>query len=117
MAESMTGYGRGEYRSERYQVGVEIKSVNHRFLEVKLRIPRELAARENEMRAALRRRFGRGAVDVAVQVDRQEGTSRRFVVDEALLGQVAEGLAAAARRLGVEGRLDVATLAQFREIF
>jgi len=117
MAESMTGYGRGEYRSERYQIGVEIKSVNHRFLEVKLRIPRELNASEYGMRAALRRRFQRGAMDVIVQFDRQEGSSRRFAVDETLLGQVADGLAAAARRLGIEGRFDLATLAQFREIF
>ena len=116
MAESMTGYGRGEYRSERYHVGVEIKSVNHRFLEVKLRIPRELNASENAMRAALRRRFARGAVDATVQLERQEG-SRRFAVDEALLGQVADGLAEAARRLGIPATFDLATLAQFREIF
>ena len=116
MAESMTGYGRGEYRSERYHVGVEIKSVNHRFLEVKLRLPRELGASENGMRAALRRRFARGAVDVAVQLERQEG-ARRFAVDEPLLGQVADGLAAAARRLGIEATFSLATLAQFREIF
>ena len=117
MAESMTGYGRGEYRSERYQVGVEIKSVNHRFLEVKLRIPRELNAREQEMRAALRDRFGRGAVDATVQLERQEGAARRFVVDEALLAQAAAGFAAAAARLGVENRFDLAMLSQFREIF
>ncbi len=117
MAESMTGYGRGEYRSERYQVGVEIKSVNHRFLEVKLRIPRELNAREQEMRAALRDRFGRGAVDATVQLERQDGAARRFVVDEALLAQAATGFAAAAARLGVDNRFDLATLSQFREIF
>jgi hypothetical protein len=117
MAESMTGYGRGEYRSERYQVGVEIKSVNHRFLEVKLRIPRELNAREQELRAALRERFGRGAVDATVQLERQEGAARRFVVDEALLAQAAAGFAAAADRLGVENRFDLAMLSQFREIF
>jgi len=117
MAESMTGYGRGEYRSERYHVGVEIKSVNHRFLEVKLRIPRELNAREQEMRATLRDRFGRGAVDATVQLERQDGAARRFVVDEALLAQAAAGFAAAARRLGVESHFDLATLSQFREIF
>lgn len=117
MVESMTGYGRGEYRSERYQVGVEIKSVNHRFLEVKLRIPRELNAREQEMRTALRDRFGRGAVDATVQLERQDGAARRFVVDEALLAQAAAGFAAAAARLGVENRFDLATLSQFREIF
>jgi len=117
MAESMTGYGRGEYRSERYQVGVEIKSVNHRFLEVKLRIPRELNAGEQEMRAALRDRLRRGAVDATVQLERQEGTARRFVVDESLLAQAATGFAAAAARLGVENRFDLAMLSQFREIF
>lgn len=117
MAESMTGYGRGEYRSERYQVGVEIKSVNHRFLEVKLRIPRELNAGEQEMRTALRDRFRRGAVDATVQLERQEGTARRFVVDEGLLAQAAAGFAAAAARLGVENRFDLAMLSQFREIF
>ncbi len=117
MAESMTGYGRGEYRSERYQVGVEIKSVNHRFLEVKLRIPRELNAWEHELRTALRNRFGRGAVDASVLLERQEGAARRFVVDEGLLAQAAAGFAAAAARLGVENRFDLATLSQFREIF
>lgn len=116
MAESMTGYGRGEYRSDRYHVGVEIKSVNHRFLEIKLRIPRELNASENALRSALRRRFSRGAVDAAVQIERQEG-ARRFAVDEQLLGQVADGLAAAGRRLGIGQGFDLATLAQFREIF
>jgi uncharacterized protein (TIGR00255 family) len=68
------------------------------------------------MRAALRGRFARGAVDATVQLERQEG-ARRFAVDEVLLSQVADGLAAAARRLGIEGRFDLATLAQFREIF
>lgn len=117
MAESMTGYGRGEYRSGRYHIGVEIKSVNHRFLDVKLRIPRELNAMEMELRAALRRRLGRGAIDVSVQLERQEGSGQRFVVDEALLGQAAAGFAAAADRLGIEKHFDLATLAQFREIF
>src|SRR5512134_1198024 len=117
MAESMTGYGRGEYRSERYQVGVEIKSVNHRFLEVKLRIPRELNAWEHEFRSRLRERFGRGALDAAVGFERQECAARRFVVDEGLLAQAAAGFAAAAERLGVENRFDPATLLQFREIF
>jgi uncharacterized protein (TIGR00255 family) len=117
MVESMTGYGRGEYRSERYQVGVEIKSVNHRFLDVKLRIPRELNAWEHEMRGRLRSRFSRGAIEATVQLDRQEGAARHFVVDEALLAQAAAGFAAAAARLGVENRFDLAVFSQFREIF
>ena len=116
MAESMTGYGRGEYRSERYQVGVEIKSVNHRFLEVKLRIPRELNAREQEMRAALRDRFGRGAVDATVQLERQEGR-RGGSWSTRTAGAGRGGFAAAAARLGVENRFDLAMLSQFREIF
>lgn len=117
MAESMTGYGRGEHRGERYQVAIEIRSVNHRFLEIKVRLPRELAGWEDEFRAGLRRRFARGAVEVLAALERQAGTGRRFVVDEELLAQAAAGLAAAARRIGAEARFDLATLAQFREIF
>lgn len=117
MVESMTGYGRGEYRSSRYQLGVEIRSVNHRFLEIKLRAPRELNAFENELRSGVKDRFARGAVDVMVALDRQAGAARRFVVEGDLLSQAAAGFATAARALGQEARFDVSTLAQFREIF
>jgi len=118
MAESMTGYGRGEHRGDRYQVAVEIRSVNHRFLDLKLRLPRELGAVEQQLRSAVRRRIARGAVDAAVWVERTPGTaSRRFVVDETLLREAAAGIEAAGRALGTELRADLATLAQFREIF
>jgi uncharacterized protein (TIGR00255 family) len=56
-------------------------------------------------------------VDATVQLERQEGAARRFVVDEGLLAQAAAGFTAAAARLGVENRFDLATLSQFREIF
>jgi uncharacterized protein (TIGR00255 family) len=69
------------------------------------------------MRATLRNSFSRGAVDATVQLERQEGAVRRFVVDEALLAQAAAGFAAAAARLGVEKRFDLAVFSQFREIF
>jgi uncharacterized protein (TIGR00255 family) len=118
MAESMTGYGRGEHRGDRYQVAVEIRSVNHRFLDLKLRLPRELGAVEQQLRATVRKRISRGAVDASVWVERAAGTeAKRFVVDEELLRAAAEGITAAGRALGTELRPDLAVLAQFREIF
>jgi uncharacterized protein (TIGR00255 family) len=114
----MTGYGRGEHRGDRYQVAVEIRSVNHRFLDVKLRLPRELGAVEQELRSTVRRRVNRGAVDVSLWVERAPGAaSRRFVVDEGLLREAAAGLEAAGRAIGGDARPDLALLAQFREIF
>lgn len=117
MAQSMTGYGRGEHSTERYQFGVEIRSTNHRFLEIKLRFPREIIASESDVRHFARSRFSRGYIDIQAFIGRSPTGSRRFLVDRELLAQVAEGLGEAGRDLGIGEKLDLAVLAQFREIF
>ncbi len=117
MVQSMTGYGRGEHSSERYQFGIEIRGTNHRFLEIKLRFPRELNAFENEARAYIRKRFSRGYLDVPVFLGRASTKDRRFIVDQGLLSQAAAALSEAAKELGSSEKPDLAVLAQFREIF
>src|ERR1700739_4394901 len=66
---SMTGYAmvRGEF--DGWTVRVSIKSVNHRFLDVKLRIPESLEPYEHRLRQVVRARIHRGHLDVHVSVD------------------------------------------------
>ena len=82
---SMTGYGRGEHSSDRYQFGIAIRSTNHRFLEVKLRFPRELIAFEGDIRNFVRSRFSRGYFDVQAFLGRPPNSNRRFLVDSDLV--------------------------------
>ena len=81
---SMTGYGKGQASGDGYEVTAELKTVNHRFLDVACRLPRTLTFLEDTIRSTLRQRLSRGHVDVFLTV-RREGLSDVAVrVDENL---------------------------------
>ncbi len=69
----MTGYGRGEAMSGGIHVTAELRSVNNRFLEIALRIPRPLSMRENDCKDILRRGLSRGKVNATVTLERKIG--------------------------------------------
>ncbi|KAB0668990.1 YicC family protein [Oryzomonas sagensis] len=67
MLKSMTGYGKGEATAEQGTFTVEIRSVNHRYGEVSVRMPRGFMALENEVKRAVSAQLKRGKIDVSVQ--------------------------------------------------
>ena len=69
MIQSMTGYGRGEARVGEGTVRVEVRTVNHRFLEFTTRIPRSLYGREKEIERIARGRVRRGHAYINVAMD------------------------------------------------
>lgn len=68
MIRSMTGYGKRETAVKDTTIIVELRSVNHRFLEVAVKLPRALAAFEDQVRKAVQQRCLRGRVDVTVSI-------------------------------------------------
>ncbi len=78
---SMTGYGQGEAGSDEVQVRAEIRSVNHRFQDIQLRVPRAYLPLERRIIEEVRRVHRRGRVEVTVQVVRLGGTSTSVRVD------------------------------------
>jgi uncharacterized protein (TIGR00255 family) len=88
---SMTGFGRAEATTDVCTITVEARSVNHRHLDLAVRLPRTLASLEPGVRRALQQRLERGRVDVAVQLGPGAGMSgQRVIVDEALARQYAD---------------------------
>jgi len=71
MIRSMTGYGYGEAEGDNLEVRVEIRSLNHRFCEVNVRMPEELTSLEGKLRKEVKRRFHRGRLDVLVNLERE----------------------------------------------
>jgi uncharacterized protein (TIGR00255 family) len=98
MIRSMTGFGRAEVRGDTVVVTVEARSVNHRHLDVALRLPRALASLELEARRLVSARLDRGRIDVTVQVGTVAGSPQRVLTDAAL----AREYVARARALGTE---------------
>jgi uncharacterized protein (TIGR00255 family) len=67
---SMTGFGRASGRGRRFDIDVEARSVNHRFLSVKVSLPEDLSRYEGEIDRVVRSRMARGSVNVAVTIKR-----------------------------------------------
>lgn len=83
---SMTGYGRCRMEIEGREMTVEVKSVNHRFLDIAFRMPRSLAFLEEPIRKELSARLSRGHVDVFIAYRNARADARVVHVDLALLG-------------------------------
>jgi uncharacterized protein (TIGR00255 family) len=79
----MTGFGAGHARADGREARVELRSVNHRHLHVKVRLPADLAALEPEVEAAVRARLARGSVTVGVGVERSGGAGLATIDREA----------------------------------
>jgi uncharacterized protein (TIGR00255 family) len=111
MIRSMTGFGRAEVRGDTLVVLVEARSVNHRHLDVALRLPRTLTALEIEARKVIAARMERGRVDVSVVATTVAGQStQRVITDHALAREYAARARALANDLDDIGLAGSVTL-------
>lgn len=102
MPQSMTGYGRCTLAQDGREVTIELKSVNHRFLDLAFRMPRSFAFLENDMRAHISNKLARGHVDIFVTYKNSRDDARNVTLDSALLGEYLTTL----RQGGIDHMLD-----------
>ncbi len=106
---SMTGYGRSQRQSGAWEVTVELRAVNHRYLDVAMRLPRNLLFLEDGVRKGLNRLI-RGHVDVYITVRQLEGASRLAEPDTALAASYVAAAKAIADATGANNDLTVTQL-------
>ncbi|MGH7263599.1 MAG: YicC/YloC family endoribonuclease [Candidatus Rokuibacteriota bacterium] len=107
---SMTGYGRAEARGARLAVAVEARSLNHRFLEVAIKLPRGFSAHEAPLRQLIQGHVARGRVDLSITVRRVAGTPSVVRTDIALGAEYAREARKLAETLGLSPVLGLADL-------
>ncbi|HEX6929992.1 MAG TPA: YicC/YloC family endoribonuclease [Gammaproteobacteria bacterium] len=105
MIQSMTGFARREERGAFGRLAWELRSVNHRYLEVGLRLPEEFRALEGNVRERIAAKLGRGKVDVSLRWDREDASEIHLAVNEALIRQLRDVHARVGRLLGSEKEL------------
>lgn len=108
---SMTGYGQGEASDGTSHVVVEIRTVNHRFLDYSIKLPRTLHSRERDIKERVKRKLTRGRIYVTVTVE-SETPGRNAIINEALMERYLKQLRAFAQVHGIAGEVDINTLAQ-----
>ena len=102
MIRSMTGFGRAEGSADGYALTAEIKSVNHRHLDIALRLPSTLSSLDLDARRLVQSRLERGRIDIAVQLGPESGHAAQEVqVDAALARRYVEQARALGRDLGL----------------
>ena len=85
---SMTGFGKKTIQNENYQLDVEVKSVNQRFLDIQLRMPKELNAYELVIRQVIKRTLKRGRVEVYVNLQKIGNNQKEVRVQWDLIDQL-----------------------------
>ena len=116
MISSMTGYGRGKVTRDGREMTVELKSVNHRYLDIGMRLPRHLGFLEDVFRTELSAALSRGHVDVYVGYNNQRSDARTVVVDEALLGVYLTASRQAAEHLGLPDDLTLSNALRLPDV-
>jgi len=87
MLKSMTGFGRGEGDTSLGRLVVESRSVNHRFCDITIKLPKRLASFETRIKEMIRSEVSRGKIDVTLRLD-QTGNGRiQFDIDFQLAEQ------------------------------
>jgi uncharacterized protein (TIGR00255 family) len=117
MIKSMTGFGRGEHSSETLKFTVEMKSVNHRYLDSNVRIPKEYAYLDTSIRSELKKYLGRGKVDVFVTYEIIGEAEYDLQFNEHLAQEYVDAYARMAERFHLENDLTAVKLGAQPEIF
>lgn len=107
MITSMTGFGRGSAEGESGSVGVEVRSVNSRFLDIQVRSPHQLQAFEQMVREKVQGRVGRGKVSVHISWEEGASIGPLPTLDETVVARYVEDLKRLAAMDGVCGRTEV----------
>ncbi len=117
MIRSMTGYGREETVIEDRKFTVEIKAVNHRYLDLSVRVPRKLSFLEIRIRNFLKERMERGKVDCFVFYENLSENDVSLKYNESLAEEYMKHFARIEERFGLENDIRVSTLSRCQDVF
>lgn len=117
MIKSMTGFGRCETADADRRFAVEIKSVNHRYLDVNIRMPKKLGIFENAVRSILKEYMERGKVDVFVTYEDYTKDQILLKYNEDIAAQYLAHMREMSEKFGIENDIRVSSLARYPEVF
>lgn len=117
MIKSMTGFASLTRDDEAATIGVTVRSVNHRFLDLQLRVPPSLAGIESRLRALVQRQVARGRIEVSVTVQQRRVPSLEVELNEVFLEALGSALDRARERGYVAGPMTPGDLLRFPQAF
>ena len=117
MLRSMTGYGRGQAVTDKWDISVEIKSVNHRYFEWSAKLPKAFLFLEDKLKAKIQESVSRGKVEAYVSIYSVGEREINVEVNNSVASGYVKALRDAAPSLGLEDNIALTDLLRFSDIF
>lgn len=116
MLKSMTGYGRSEIISGDKKITVEIKTVNHRYCDIAIKLPKKLISLENGIRNVIKQYIGRGKVDVYVSYEDYSNMNLLVKYNAELAREYLLNLEKMSQDFGIDNDIRVSTLSRYPDV-
>lgn len=116
MIKSMTGFGRAEYTDGKRNITVEIKSVNHRYSDISVKMPRRYSFAEDRVKAVVKSRLKRGKVDVSIMVENITENDINIKLNEPIARQYFENLKTLQDNFDLSGEITLRLLATMPDV-
>jgi uncharacterized protein (TIGR00255 family) len=113
----MTAFGRGEAMADGYRFTIELRTLNHRFCDIRIKLPRRYTDFEEEIKRKLSAHFSRGRIELNVVADEALDKVQHLMVDTELAETYKRLLLDLKDKLGLEAGLSMDNLLYFRDIF
>lgn len=107
---SMTGFGRASFSVDDLSFEIEIRSVNHRHLDLRVKMPRLLSNYDNPVRTRVQSAMARGKVDMTVALSRETQTDSQLEIDDHVVDQYVSAARRISQRHEIDGSLDLMSL-------
>lgn len=117
MIRSMTGYGRSEAALNGHSIVVELRSVNNRYLDCNVRLPRVYACAEEAVLSQVKQGVSRGKVDVMVTVDALGGEAVKVTLNQSVAAGYLQALEEMSQRYGLKNDVSLSLLSRFPDVF
>ena len=117
MIKSMTGFGRAELVDEEKKITVEMKSVNHRYLDINMRMPKKLSFFEAAIRNLLKEYIQRGKVDLFITYEDYTQARVSVKYNREIAGQYLTYIQEMGREFGLDTEITAAALSKYPEVF
>lgn len=116
MTKSMTGFGRGEYTEHERKITVEMKSVNHRYCDVNVRMPRKLIFLENEIRNYVKKRLSRGKIDIFISYEDNSEKQENIKFNQDLTKEYLKYFELISEKFGLENDIKVSHMTRYPDV-
>ncbi len=116
MVRSMTGFGRGTFSENGKEFTVEIKSVNHRYVDFYIRMPRQISFFEDRIREVVSKSVSRGKVDIFVSFEDRSEDSKVVTLDEALAGAYIQAANKIKEKYNIQDEISLSLITRFPDV-